>query len=230
MSNLYLKEVTCPICSKKFKTPKIKQAGVKLIRRDEDFCGYYETYNPTFYGVYVCPNCGYSAFEGDFLQINEMQKTIAKNRIMPKWKPRTFAEERSIDEAILIHQLCLLTYNLIGQKKSDIAKVCLRLAWFYRMNENEERERHFLTFALDNYKRAYDEEHLEENPDNQILIYYLIGEISRRLDNFKESIYWFHEALKLPHMKNKRKIEIQTRDQIILVKKQAEKQKKEATE
>jgi uncharacterized protein (DUF2225 family) len=230
MSQLYVRKIKCPVCHHEFSTTKVKLSGIKLIRRDEDFCGYYALDNPVFYGVYVCPTCGYSAFESDFLTINEMKKIIVKNRITPKWTQQDYGGERSLDDALTVHQLCLYCYHTIGQKKSDVAKVCLRLAWLYRMLGNEEKEKHFLTFARDNYDRAHSDKDFEQDPENEVLICYLLGELNRRLGEYKDGVYWYQEALKLPQIKKKRNILDLTREQLFVCKNQYKKMMKEQME
>lgn len=217
---LYLKSIQCPICGKSFQTTKVKQATVKLVRRDEDFCGYYANENPTFYGVQICPNCGYGAFESDFDTIMPLEKRAVTTSITPRWQSQDYGGARTVQDAIAVHQICLLNYTIMKKKPSDIAKVCLRLAWFYRSEQNQERESHFMKFALANYRKAFEEERLELDPENQLLVNYLQGELHRRLGEYKDALYWYQEALKLPHIKTRKPIETLVRDQIITAKEQ----------
>jgi uncharacterized protein (DUF2225 family) len=223
---MYQKDLDCPICQKPFKSSKLKQNAVKLEKRDEDFCGYYAGENPTFYAVYICPNCGYSAFESDFDTVNDLQRTAVINHITPKWQYREFSGARTLEDAVSVHQLCLLNYSVMQKKPSELAKICLRLSWFYRFQKNDEREQHFMKFALLNYRKAFEVEPLEEDIDNQLTIYYLLGELSRRLGEYKDALYWFQETLKLPHIKTKKQMETLTRDQILLAKEGYSKLKK----
>lgn len=223
MSNsngLYLKSVKCPICETGFQTTKLKQRAVKLVSRDEDFCGYYANGNPIFYGVHVCPSCGYSAFESDFDTIMPLEKRAVVTNITPKWQPQDYSSARNVQDAIAVHQICLLNYTVMKKRPSELAKVCLRLAWLYRSEQNQDREIHFMKFALANYRKAFEVERLEIDPENQLLVYYLQGELHRRLAEYKDALYWYQEALKLPYIKTRKPIETLTRDQILLAKEQ----------
>lgn len=217
-THLYEKKVTCPLCRHHFTTTKVKQAGVKILKRDPDFCGYYQGDNPTFYGIYLCPKCGYAAFESEFKTVTDYEKTLILNQVSQHWKGRDFGGPRTLDEAIMVHQLCLHQYNLTQKKASTIAKLCMRLAWFYRMSDNEAKERHFVSHAFDQYRKAYDLEHLEADPELQIQVYYLMGELARQLEDYKTAVYWFQETLKCPLTKTKKKFNDQVRDQMLLAK------------
>ena len=63
MEELYDKEITCPVCEKKYKTKKVKSAAVKVDKKDSDFCMHFKGENPLYYSAYVCPHCGYSSTE-----------------------------------------------------------------------------------------------------------------------------------------------------------------------
>lgn len=215
-TGLYYKSVTCPVCQMEFQAVKLKSQAVKLLRRDADFCGYYAGHNPVFYGITLCENCGYAAFETDFEAIRPAEREIVKQAIVPKWTRRTFSQERSLEDAIQLHQLALICYSVLHRKPSDIGKICLRLAWFYRALGKGEKELHFVAFAEKQYMLAFEKEALEETPEEQMLIYYLIGELKRQLGDYQKALYWFQESLKLPHIKTRKPIETLVRDQIAL--------------
>lgn len=220
---IYLSKITCPICNRESEIAKVKSSSVKLLKRDPDFCGYYATINPTFYGVQQCEHCGYTAFESDFEHVTLAEKQGIQQTISQKWQPRKVPNERGPIEAIALHQMCLVAYKAMHRKDSDIAKICLRLAWFYRLLDNPEKEKHFVEFALQYYLNAFNHEALEEDPENQMLVYYLLGDLYRQKDDFKNALYWYQECLKLPHIKTRKPIETLARDQIAEVREKASK-------
>ena len=61
LNPIYNSTLTCPVCDKKIEVTKVRSRFVKLISQDEDFCPYYETYNPVLYEAWVCKYCGYAA-------------------------------------------------------------------------------------------------------------------------------------------------------------------------
>lgn len=215
-NGLYIKRITCPVCKQESDTVKVKSQAVKLLKRDADFCGYYAGVNPVFYGVTQCIHCGYAAFESDFDVVRPAERDALLEKVASKWTPRAFNEARSLEDAIALHQMCLLCYSAMQRKPSELAKVCLRLAWFQRMLGNSDKEKHYLTFAMQQYTLAFERESLEADPEEQMLIYYLIGELKRQLADYQGALYWYQETLKLEHTKTRKPIETLVRDQIAL--------------
>ena len=79
MSNVYYtKEVYCPVCGEKFDTTKIKTSVLRIVGRDEDFCVHYKDYNPIYYDIFICPNCGYGSSENAFDKLSDKDKEILK--------------------------------------------------------------------------------------------------------------------------------------------------------
>lgn len=221
---LYDKNITCPVCSHKFTTKKVKSKSIKVVKRDTDFRAEYEFDNPTFYGVDVCPNCGHARFESDFSDLNEATKKIINEKISSKWKKRNFCGERTINDAAEAHKLALLNYNVTQYKLSTIAKVCLRLSWFYHGLENGLEEK-FEKHALDSFESAYSKENLDDNPKEELTILYLIGELNRRVGNYKKSMDWFSLALKSSVIKGEKFLNESVREQMILSKNEYKKLK-----
>ncbi|KXZ39295.1 hypothetical protein SAMN05661008_00986 [Alkalithermobacter thermoalcaliphilus JW-YL-7 = DSM 7308] len=209
-SGLYDKKVKCPICSNIFTTKKVRTSAIRTLKRDSDLCIHYKTVNPYFYAVFVCPKCGYAATENRFLSIKRAEIDIIKDNIMLKWTYRDFGGERGIDEAIVTHKLALYQADLLCKDKFYIGNICLKIAWLYRYISDEKMEDKFLRHSLDCLEYAFYNENYE---DKTYILAYLIGELSRRLKNYKEAINWFQIALKDNRIKNDRNIENLTRDQ-----------------
>jgi uncharacterized protein (DUF2225 family) len=216
---LYDKSISCPVCGHDFKTKKVKSNFVKVKKRDTDFRAEYVNDNPTFYGVDVCPNCGHARFESDFQDVNEAAKKTIKDKISSKWKKKDFCGERSINDAAEAHKLALLNYNLTHYKISTIAKVCLRLSWFYHGLENDLGDR-FAQHALDSYEQAYTQENLDENPKEELTILYLLGELNRRFGRYKKAMDWFSLALRSPVINDEKFLSESVKDQMRIAKKE----------
>ncbi|BEP29062.1 DUF2225 domain-containing protein [Helicovermis profundi] len=209
---LYDKEYTCPVCSKKFTSKRVKSAFVKTEKRDADFCVHYKDINPMFYSAFVCPHCGYSSTEKNFGKLTVAQKSLILSKITSKWKGKNYSGERTFEDTIEVHKLILLNYNITHALDSEKGKLCLKFAWFYR-SINDEKEHDYLKFAADFFEKSYSNEYLEEDPQNEVNILYLLGEINRRLEKFTDSIKWFQLTLQSAHIKDYPNIEKLTRDQ-----------------
>lgn len=223
---LYEKSVQCPVCNKEFVTKKVRTSAIRISKRDEDFCAYYERENPLFYGVFICYHCGYAALEGDFSKLKSDDKEKIMNIITPKWHPRSYGGKRNLDEAIEVYKLALLCCNVLGEKDSLVGKICLRLSWFYRYKGDREEEKKFIEFTINSFEKAYTGERITDDEYNEIAILYLLGELNRRVDNYSEAIMWFDKALSNPQIKRKRHIELKARDQWSVAREQYKKQKK----
>lgn len=223
---MYDKNIKCPVCDNEFTTKKVKSKSIKVKTRDTDFRAEYEYDNPTFYGVDVCPNCGHARFESDFNDVNEATKQIIKEKISSKWKKKNFCGERSVNDAAEAHKLALLNYNITHYKMSTIAKVCLRLSWFYHGLENGLEEK-FEQHALTSFEAAYSKENLDDNPKEELTILYLIGELNRRVGNYKKSMDWFSMALRSPVIKDEKFLNDSVKEQMVLSKKEYKKIKEQ---
>lgn len=192
---------------------KIKKSAVKVVKRETDLKAIYENVNPTYYGVIVCPGCGHARFEKDFHDVNEATKQLIRKEVSIKWCSKDYCDARTLEEAIEVHKLALFNYNVTEYKFSAIGKVCLRLSWYYR-ELNSEYEKKFVNYAADSYEKAFIKEDLFEDPREELKILYLLGELNRRLGNYKKSIDWFLLGTKSPAMKLDRFISEEIREQM----------------
>jgi uncharacterized protein (DUF2225 family) len=215
--NLYNKEITCPVCSKKFNVTKVKIKACKVDRRDTDFCVYYENLNPLFYDAWVCENCGYAAQADKFADIPDREAELLKKKLAPKWTKRSFAGERTIDTAIEAFKLILISHQLRNQKPSEYAKICLRIAWLYRI-KNDAREHDFIKFALKYYTDTYEKERFPVDKLDENTCMYMIGELNRRAGNYEEAVKWLSRLISSPNARQQPTLMDAAREQYQLVK------------
>ncbi len=210
---LYNKKLVCPVCSKEFLTTKVKIRAAKVLSRDTDFCLHYEDLNPLLYEVDVCENCGYAALSEKFSDIYDKERETLLKEIAPRWRRRSYAGERSLDTAIEVFKLALYQLQLRKAKSSELAKLCLRLAWLYRF-KNDEREKEFLEHALKFYKDAYEKESFPVENLDEYTCAYMIGELSRRLGKKDEAVRWFSILISSREARQKRTLMTLIQDQL----------------
>ena len=223
MEGLYIKSIKCPACKKDFDVIKVKSNAFRVSTRDTDFCTYYEGVNPMFYDVWVCGNCGYASQNEKFDQIRPAELDRITANISSRWTKRSFAGERNIDAAIEAFKLALYNLQVRGAKQSDIAKVCMRIAWLYRM-KNDEKEIEFLNFALSCYSDTYEKEKFPVDKLDESTCMYMIAELNRRVGNIAESIKWFSRVVSSPEARKNRNLIEKAREQFQLVKDMENKQ------
>lgn len=221
---LYNKELVCPVCQKKFNVTKVKAKFCRVSSRDSDFCTHYEGTNPLLYDVYVCELCGYAALSDKFEEISANDSKIILEKISPRWSKRSFSGERNLDSAIEAFKLALLNLHLRKAKNSEVAKICLRIAWLYRFKNDEEKEREFLQFALKCYNDTYEKERFPVDKLDEFTCMYMIAELYRRLGNNDEAVKWFSRLISSPEARKNASLIEKAREQFQL----AKDQKKEA--
>ncbi|MGO4887536.1 DUF2225 domain-containing protein [Anaerobacillus sp. MEB173] len=193
----YDKSIRCQACNETYTTKRLRSRFVKVEKIDTDFFTVYKDgrYNPLFYEVCVCPHCGYSFAETFSNKFPSGTLDRIKSQISGNWKTQDFGGVRNIDEAISTYKLGILSGKLKDEKSIVIAGLCLRLAWLYRMKENEEQERRFLRFAVKEYEQANLLSEYIGTTLSEMKIFYLIGELYRRLKNYETSIQFFSKVI-----------------------------------
>lgn len=217
---LYNKKVMCPVCNREIQVTKVKTKGCKVKARDTDMCVHYEDLNVLFYDVWVCENCGYAALQDKFEGLFTRDIAVIKDKISKNWVKRSFIGERDVDKAIEAFKLALLNLKVRNAKSSELAKVCLRIAWLYRDKEDIKKETEFLNFALNSYNDAYSKERFPLDKLDEFTCMYIIAELFRRVGKLEESIQWFSRIVASPQARSNPKLIDMARDQYQLAKDQ----------
>jgi len=216
---LYNKKIMCPVCNREIEVTKVKTKACKVSSRDTDMCVHYENLNILFYDVWVCANCGYAAQQDKFEGLFTKDAKVIKDKISSHWIQRSFTGERDVDKAIEAFKLALLTLKVRNAKSSELAKVCLRIAWLYRDKEDP-KEIEFLNFALTSYNDAYQKERFPLDKLDEITCMYIIAELFRRVGKLEEAILWFSRIVSSAEARRNPKLIDMARDQYQLAKDQ----------
>lgn len=195
-----------------------------IAEKHDDLNIVYKEVNPLHYQIFVCPECGYTGTEGEFEDISPVHKKIFDDQVRYKWKERNYGEKRKIEEVIETYKLALLTAQLFRKPKSYIGNICLKLAWVYR-EIGDHKEEEFLRYALTNLQDAYQQEKLDHASINEITTAYIVAELNRRFENYKEAIVWYTKVLDNPEIKNHRQLQLKTREQWRLAKEEYDQHK-----
>ncbi|KJS83834.1 MAG: hypothetical protein JM58_11945 [Peptococcaceae bacterium BICA1-8] len=184
---LYDKEMECLYCNKTFITKKVRSKFIRIKKRDSDLCNHYEGINPYYYEVFVCSHCNY-AFTERFQPINNICNEIIKERYIKNTALANLNGERSLEQAVKAFKLALLCATLAGESSYILAGLCLKLAWLYRYDNNNEETR-FLNNALDNYIKTYEQGDIATL--NKASLLYIIGELENSLGDYERARRWF---------------------------------------
>lgn len=212
IKGLFERHLACPVCTQEFSTVKMHANAPRVEKRHPDFYTTYIGENPIYYAVFVCPHCGYSAFEKDFKEVNDKTREVIYSRISKQWQSRDYGGLRTTEEALEVYKLALLCYTLTGASNLTIGKIAMRISWLYREQEDP-RAKDFMRHTVTYFEKAYTTENLEVDSEEEITILFILGEYQRQLGEYKESVKWFSKALEHPDIKKKRHLEQRVRQQ-----------------
>ena len=194
MDHLYDKNFTCPICTEKYTSKKIRSKFIKTIAHDSDFCTHYQSVdtNPLLYYVNVCPTCGYSSSEEFSTYFKPGSIEQIESKIKNHWHGKSYGEKRTVDSAINTYKLAIYTGLLKKESPIVLAGLYLRLAWIYRtLLVDELQEKRFIKLALEQYIESYSIGDYIGKDMSEIRLLYLIGELYSRVENFNQAIKYF---------------------------------------
>ncbi len=185
---LFQVKVKCTYCENTFQTSRVRPSFKRAVKTDSDFCLHYKDVNPEFYVVRVCPFCGYASTENFSDKLSPKHRSLFREKIGDKWDMRDYSGERSYEDALQTYKLALLCAQLKDESPRIISGILHHIAWLYRYKGAEEQEKRFLQHALDAYIKTYE---TEGSDLNNARLMFLIGELNRRLKNYKEAVKWF---------------------------------------
>lgn len=194
---LYDRKITCLCCKKTYMTKKIRSRFIKAIKHDTDFCSYYhkEDLNPLLYYVSVCPHCGFSSSEEFTSYFPAATLEEIKSKICNNWSGLNYCETRTIEESINTYKLGIYSATLKKEKYIAIAGLYMRLAWLLRTYNHTEQEIRFTDLALDAYIKSYMEDDYQNTHMSEVRLLYLIGELSRRTEKYKQATLYFSKVI-----------------------------------
>ncbi|SHG99891.1 Uncharacterized protein, DUF2225 family [Thermosyntropha lipolytica DSM 11003] len=225
------REYTCPICKTTFKSPAVRSSAIYVEKKESDFHTVYRGVNPLYYSVIVCPVCEYAASSNTFN--NELpgktaeQIALALSQLKSEKTP-DLCKERKPEEALYAFHLAIRSSQLKKAPPGEIAGLLLASAWIAREIGNQQLEAKFLKEALNYYVEAFSSGYNIPNL-NELQLIYLIGELNRRLGNFKEAISWFNRVITHKNIKNFPAIEKMAREQWALAREEMQSCKNDDT-
>jgi len=193
----YQKEIECLHCKKKFKTTKVRSKFIKVESHHTDFQPIYENkeINPLLYNIFVCEHCGFSFTDEFSKYFAPGVKEIIQEQIASKWAPRTFGNERTIEEGIMTYKLGILSGTLKKEKFVNMAGLALRTAWLYRLQDKQAEEIRFLEIARNRYAESYSNDDYNGTQMSESRMLYLIAELSRKIGDIEYATRYFSKVI-----------------------------------
>lgn len=210
----YEKKIECALCKQNYTTQKLRSRFAKVKKIHSDFYTEYKDkeYVPFYYEVHVCPYCGYAETESysKTFPPDTEQKIIDT---LKNWQYKDYGKLRTLMDAIQTYKLALLSASLKQEKHIIIAGLCTRLAWLYRMENNDQDEQRFLHLALNAYIKSYEQSDYLETQMSEMKLLYIIGELYLRTHDYKKAVLYFSKVTSHEQKHYEPKIERMARDQ-----------------
>ena len=190
---LYKLEALCPVCGRKFPVWKVRKSALPVEGRDADFYVRYEGgFDPSFYSVWVCAHCGYAAGDPGFAEVSQAERKLLGDALKGRPVPDV-AGERDFGKALAAYEQAIFCTQARRGRSGALASLYLKTAWAHRA-QGDQREREYLQKALDAYRTAFQTE--SEGRMSPVMMAYLIGELSRRVGNYKDAVQYFSMVIR----------------------------------
>ena len=225
---LWKKKLTCPFCNQEFETLRLRQGAIRVKEKWTDFGSLYESNPPTHYAVTVCQHCLVAARNEEFEKLNaqyepKLMEFSKRARAQPN-KPDLFGDDDlTVDEAIRRHDLAIACHKLRAHSEpGELAGLWLHIVWIHRANGNAEGERKALEQAVAAYQQFYEKGSKMPEKLGEPGVVYLIGELYRRLGDYRAARTYFARALSSKELGAFPNVEGLLREQMLVAKDQME--------
>ncbi|HVZ80923.1 MAG TPA: DUF2225 domain-containing protein [bacterium] len=229
-SSLWNKKINCPFCKFEFETSRMRSSVIKIKEKMTDFGNIYEGECAYLYAVTVCPNCTFAALNKDFDSIRPDYETKVMEaskmvRESGKKKPEIFGLGPMAPEVSLKrHELAIAftkmrSYSALG----TLAGLYMHLVWINRLRGDLEREKAAMAEAVKAYKDYHEKGGDLPEKLGEPGILYLIGELHRRLGDYREARNYYGRALASKEIRSFPAIADMTRDMMLAAKTAMEK-------
>lgn len=222
---LYEKEETCALCGEKFKVTKVRKSACPVVKRDPDFCVYYQNENPNLYDIWVCPHCGYAAPESSWNELLEAHRKLLRDWLPSQPKLPDLSGRRTPEMALAAYDRAIACAVAKRGRDSQIAGLYLKASWIYRVSGVDgPRETEYIRKAAEHYEKAYQSEPTPIGTMTDGTLRYLIGELLRRCGRYKEASLYFSQLVSDPAARGDARIVNLAREQWQLAKQQLQAQ------
>jgi hypothetical protein len=188
MTTLHLIELTCPICTREFRSQTVVATNGFGGKRT-DFHERAAGMQPLPYFVHLCTQCGYAGVTRDFGD-EVGPSAMLKERV---WSELAPSLEHSLPSGSLKYEHAAKVAEWQGNDPRYLADLYLRAAWCCVDEGDSEAERYFRRKAAWRFAdalAAFD----GVPPEERAVITYLIGELWRRIGDDAQAQLWYEKV------------------------------------
>jgi len=202
---VFLKKRICPVCDRTFPDVTLKEKKCRYKSSDSDLRAHYEPFQPFYYDVVLCHNCGYAAMHSHFDQIFEKQTEKILEVIMPQYSFKEYPLVLTAEFATERYLLALFCSTVKKSRASEKAMLCLRLAWLAQDQNQSDQERMYREYALKGFEMAFQSESFPIYGMESPAVMYLMGELSRRVGKKENALKYISRVLAMPDVSSRLK-------------------------
>jgi uncharacterized protein len=183
----------CPMCRYVFREARV--STYITVGREPDLCPKFpgrqsDGSRVLRSGVTMCPACSFAAREGfEDLDLSPAERYGLEERLKEDGLLRVFRASPPPWLAFHAAEVCGQERSLAARELGDL---CLRASWVCRKERERPFESTFQLRAIRYFLRALEEEGLRGRELS--VTTYLVGELNRRLDNYREALNWYVNA------------------------------------
>ncbi|MDR0957983.1 MAG: DUF2225 domain-containing protein [Clostridiales bacterium] len=194
---VYDKMFNCPLCFIHFAASVGRHSKTRIIKIDTDLCPHYEPFNPMYYGIISCPNCGYTAMISTFeYHLTDIQMLTLSEQIPKLCPPKKYDQVRTISDAIELYKAALLCSLLKKGGDAEKAILCLKLSWLMREGNFPSEELDFAKQARNTFMKVYRNLNFPVFGMDEYTLAYLIGELSRRIGDYEKALQYLEVVIR----------------------------------
>ena len=191
---VYTKSVPCPICGKNTDVQIIRYTKLALDKVDKDFRKRFKGFDPLWYSIQACSNCGFSSLAEDFAKVDEKAKPKIGEKLS-KLSVQAAAAQPNINQVFASYYLSLYLVKGAVTDKMQEAKLWLRLAWLYEDVNDAELSKMAAENALALYKNMYHTSRRQTTVEQDQRLTMLLGELCLRAGLMEEAHKYFRDTI-----------------------------------
>ena len=198
MTTISARDLTCPLCSREFSGFSVL-AGRSSGPLATDLRRYPAGEDPIPKQLNSCPDCGYSGEVSAFEEFApdpslDVASEDSNLRQLVDLHLRPRAADAHQDPALRYEQHASLE-GWLGNGPLRQGDAWLRAAWMHSDAQRAEDEQRCRGRALERYQLGLEERRWLKRREDMVVVAYLVGELSRRLDAADSAKRWFEQAI-----------------------------------
>jgi len=189
LTTLTTEHYVCPSCGNEFDEKIVVSFMHK--GQDSDFYPHYLGLNPLPYYLVQCSKCSFTAYPEDYSEGQAEKFKIKADKIK---KIQSLPLAKKLPENALKFFITAKIYEEVQVNPYKIGNLYLRASWCCRASENRKAEIEMQQLSIKFFKEAVEKTTIS-NPDNALVVSYLVGELYRRLEDRKLAREWFENVI-----------------------------------